>query len=148
MTHPKKPLFLLLLLYITLAMLLASSGVLAYTLLKSVAVGIEISPGVKSLDIYAAATPGIPSNSIQIAGLKRGTSHTVDLLVKNTGQETLTARFNIEPPFPDWGTITADPADFTGRLEPGSTQTLSLTVAVPLTTPTGNVSFSLYFYEP
>lgn len=136
------------LLCLTLVMLLASSGLLAYTLLKSIPVNIEIIPGEISLDIYSAASPDAPLDGIKIANFRRGTSHTLDLLVKNTGQETLTPRFSIEPAAPSWGTITADPADFTGTLGPGVGLTLSITITVPITTSTGDVSFEIQFYEP
>jgi len=123
------------------------TGAYAYTALRQIPVYIEIISGPKTLQVYSEPTLAVPINSIKIAIFRRGTTDVKPLWLKNTGVEPFDLSVRGFPEAPSWGEVTYQPTDF-GTLLGGETANMTMTIYVFPTTPAGNVTYQMEFYEP
>jgi hypothetical protein len=132
---------------IIVALLAISTAVYALTILKYIPIQCEIIKSPPDIQILSPQALNTPLNGVYFAIFQRGTTQTIDLFVKNSGLEPISVRVKTDPEIVTWANVKIAPYDF-GLLNPNQTATMTLSVYALPTAATGNVTFSLVFYEP
>lgn len=143
MKYGKIPLIIALVL---IAVLATTTAVFALTVTKAVPVNVEIVGGTKDLSVYVYPST-VPASALNLSQFQRGTTQDIQMQVKNTGTETLNESVRVNPATVSWGTLTLSKTAL-GSLGPGGTADFVLTVTVLPAATSGNVTFTLEFYEP